>query len=61
MVIFGGESWAKDFLKIKQETKGNFKKFFQIIFFPSEARPKAEPVDRVTRSGIRTTKVKKKF
>ena len=31
------------------------------VFFPSEARPKAEPVDRVTRSGIRTTKMKKKF
>ena len=32
-----------------------------LAFIPSEARPKAEPVDRVTRSGIRTTKVKKKF
>ena len=31
------------------------------VVIPSEARPKADPVDRVTRSGIRTTKVKKKF
>ena len=35
--------------------------FFLCFFFPSEARPKAEPVDLFAKSsGIRTTKVKKK-
>ncbi len=45
--------------KIQNTKKQNTPKHF--TSYPSEATPKAEPVDRVTRSGIRTTKVKKKF
>ena len=36
--------------------------WFDKVFFPIEARPKAEPVDLFAKSsGIRTTKMKKKF
>ena len=64
--VLGSTSSFEDDPKIKQGTSTlfftlSFITHYLFIFIPSEARPKAEPVNRVTRSGIRTTKVKKKF